>query len=101
MRRGSEQCIACRNADDIRSMLPASFLLLQPLHLCQLLLRCWLKVPACFAGVVQYRTQFAVCAAGKLRVTAADAKRNVQLLLTATGAARLAVNGTTLAITGA
>lgn len=65
------------------------------------LLRCLLKVPACLAGVVQYRTQFSVRAAGKLRVTAADAKRNVQLLLTATGTARLTVNGTTLAIAGA
>lgn len=49
----------------------------------------------------QYKTQFAVRATGKLRVTAADARRSVQLLLTATGSARLSVNGTTLSITGA
>lgn len=49
----------------------------------------------------KYKTQFAVRATGYLRVLPADAKRNVQLLLKATGWARVTFGGTTMSISGA
>lgn len=48
----------------------------------------------------KYKTQFAVRATGYLRVLPADAKRNVQLLLKATGWARVTFGGTTMSISG-
>lgn len=48
----------------------------------------------------KYKTQFAVWATGYLRVLPADAKRNVQLLLKATGWARVTFGGTTMSISG-
>ena len=44
----------------------------------------------------KYKTQFALNATGVLRLTAADAKKPVQLLLTATGRARVTLNGAVL-----
>lgn len=59
--------------------------------------------PACppHAPLLQYKTQFAVSATGQLRLTALDAKVNIQLLLKATGSARLTFGGTSVDITGA
>lgn len=58
-------------------------------------------LPAHSPPVLQYKTQFAVSATGQLRLTALDAKANVQLLLKATGTARLTFGGTSVNITGA
>ncbi len=73
-------------------------------YACQPLLPVATPQPSCLS--TKYKTQFAVRASGKLRVTAADVKtgKAVQLLLTATGSARVTVNGqviATLTISGA
>ncbi|PRW58296.1 Pry1p [Chlorella sorokiniana] len=44
----------------------------------------------------KYKTQFAVNATGVLRISAVDAKKPVQLLMTATGRARVTINGAAL-----
>lgn len=59
------------------------------------------SLPCLFLDLpVQYRTQFSVSAAGKLRLMVGDARANTQLMLKATGSARLTFGGTTITITG-